>query len=147
MYERGQRRPRLETRIARVGLVLWLAGLAAAIGAGLLPELLLYYLLPARIALLVSTYFFDYLPHQRPFGRPAREAPHQSAVVLRGGVVIDALLLHQPIYQNDGLASRTLGIAAQARIGRATTNNRRGSAQPQPWGRGTRPRLAAATFA
>ena len=50
-------------------------------------------MLPARLALALSTYWFDYLPHQRPHGVARSVEPCKASVVVRGGPVVDTLLL------------------------------------------------------
>lgn len=98
VYDRSIKLPTMERRVSRVTLVLWLGALGAALATGHGLDVLLLYVLPARIALFVSTYFFDFLPHQRPHGVPTQVAPHQSAVVVRAGALLDALLLGHTLH-------------------------------------------------
>ncbi len=92
-YDASVRLPRHARRVSNVSLGLVVALLGGLLLAGFGWELLLYWVLPARIALVLSTYFFDYLPHQRPYGVPVSEEPCQASAVVRGGPVVDALLL------------------------------------------------------
>jgi beta-carotene hydroxylase len=98
VYDRKVRLPRMEVRVALLSLATLLSAVGILLVMGFWKEILLLYILPARIALFVSTYFFDYLPHQRPHGLPRSVAPHQAAVVVRGGSLIDAILLGHSLH-------------------------------------------------
>jgi len=89
---------RIERVTSDVTLGMLVLGVVFAVAQGWGLELLVYWVLPARLALFVSTYFFDYLPHQRPHTVSRRDNPAQCSAVLRGGPALDALLLGHTLH-------------------------------------------------
>ncbi len=97
-FDDKARIPKLERRLSDLTWYPLLALLAVALYLGFWKELLLFWVLPARIALVVSTYFFDYLPHQRPHTVDRRVNPFQTSANLRGGPVLDVLLMGHTLH-------------------------------------------------
>lgn len=90
-WNRGIKDPRLESTMSSISLVLVWGTIGALTWAGYLWAIVLLWLLPARIAMTTCLVLTDYLPHQRPYGRPSDQM--ECSVVLRGGRVADALML------------------------------------------------------
>ena len=73
-------------------LVLLLVAASAAIYFGFGRALLFYWIVPARFALFVLTYVFDFVPHQRPYGRPATEDRFAASFIIPGAAITRLLL-------------------------------------------------------
>jgi fatty acid desaturase len=72
----------------------WVMGvcIAALCLSGHVTGFLLFWVLPARIALFFSTYSFDYVPHQRPHCRSSSEDRFQASFVIEGRLMTVLLL-------------------------------------------------------
>lgn len=92
-YDRRQPLSALASRASNLSLIVLITLVAVIIAAGHGWSLVLYWVLPARVALFVATWLFDWLPHQRPFGAPHRDDPLRATVNLAVPRWVDPLLL------------------------------------------------------
>ncbi len=93
----GHRRPRAE-RLESFATLAVLASAAIALGmSGHATTILLGWLVPARLAICVLAFAFDYLPH-RPHETPAKVDRHAATHAVEGRVVF-ALTLGQSLHR------------------------------------------------
>lgn len=92
-YDRSEPQRPLARRASAWSLTVLLLAVAVLLLTGNGMALLWFWIVPARIALFISTWLFDWLPHQRPFGRPRAENPLQATVNLAVPGWLEPLLL------------------------------------------------------
>ncbi|QRK10604.1 fatty acid desaturase [Archangium violaceum] len=83
------RRDNLESWLSALVLV---AAIAGFLLTGHAIDFLVHWLLPARIALFLLTYSFDYVPHQRPHCRATSESPYRASFIIEGRLATVLLL-------------------------------------------------------
>jgi fatty acid desaturase len=77
---------------ALASAVLLGAAVAGLCASGHAADFALFWLLPARLALFFLAYSFDYIPHQRPHGRPAAADRYHASFVIEGRAATVLLL-------------------------------------------------------
>lgn len=80
--------------LSRVSAVVLVSVLALLLLMGGWRELLLLWVLPARVSLFCAAYIADFVPHMRPHGVPRSRDPYQHTAVIRGWGLSVLLLGH-----------------------------------------------------
>lgn len=88
-------RPRAEHVEYAVQTTLVVVGVALAVATGHLVELVLYVLIPQRLAVLWLAYAFDYLPHHGLHHTPAEDRMKATRNRVGGELLLSPLLLYQ----------------------------------------------------
>lgn len=95
-YDKRRCTPR-EDVAAWVSAAVLIAVVSGLCAAGYFCAVILFWLLPSRIALFALAYSFDYVPHQRPYCAPASQGAQLASFVIRGAG-LDTLLLCQNLH-------------------------------------------------